>query len=94
MNTINDIVKDILLDLGFENLYYTGILQKNWEKIVGELIASVSTPERIQNKILYVKCSNPAWKQELYFFREKMLSCINSYLKNYEIRDIKIFFSR
>ena len=94
MEKINDVIKDVLINLGYKNLYYAGILKKNWKNIVGDLIASVSNPDRIERETLYIKCSNPAWKQELYFFKEEIIEKINLFFKDFEIKDIKIYFKR
>ncbi len=94
MDSINNIIKDILLELGFINLYYTGVLKQNWENIVGNLIASVSIPDRIERNILYIKCNNPSWKQELYFFKDEILEKVNSFIGENIVKDVKIFFHK
>ena len=93
MEKINSIIENILIDLGFENLYYSGILKKKWNRVVGELISKVSSPDRIERKILFIKCANPSWKQELYFFKENIVKSVNSFFKKEVVNDIKIFFS-
>ena len=91
METINRIIEDILIELGFENLYYAGILKRNWDNVVGNLISKVSLPEKIEKETLFIKCSNPAWKQELYFFKDEIINNINEFFKKNVIDNVKIY---
>ena len=92
METINNVIENILISLGFENLYYIGIIKRNWENIVGKLVAKFSIPDRLERETLYIKCSNPAWKQELYFFKNEIIKNVNEFFKKNIICDVKIFF--
>ena len=92
MEKIGSIVENILIELGFENLYYSGILKKNWSKVVGNLIAKVSSPDRVERDILYIKCSNPSWKQELYFFKDEIVKNVNKFFNKKIVNEIKIYF--
>lgn len=91
METINRVIEDILIELGFENLYYAGILKRNWDNVVGNLISKVSLPEKIEKETLFIKCSNPAWKQELYFFKDEIINNINEFFKKNVIANVKIY---
>jgi len=93
MEKINSVIEKILIELGYDYLYYSGILKRNWNKVVGELIAKVSIPDRIENEILFIKCFNPAWKQELYFFKEEIIKNVNNFFTKKIIDDLKIFIN-
>ncbi len=92
MEKLNRVIENILIELGYENLYYSGILKRNWQNVVGDLIARVSNPDRIERDILFIKCSNPAWKQELHFFKEEIKNNVNKFFNKEMVNDIKIFF--
>ncbi|MDD3094807.1 MAG: DUF721 domain-containing protein [Candidatus Neomarinimicrobiota bacterium] len=38
---------------------------KSWNAIVGDVIAKVAVPLRVQNGIIYVSVKNSTWRQEL-----------------------------
>jgi predicted nucleic acid-binding Zn ribbon protein len=62
-----------------------GNLQNQWKKIVGTAIAEVTTPIKIDNQKLYIKCKNPTWKTELQYQKKELLIKIN---QNTKIKDI------
>lgn len=49
-----------------------GIVRK-WPAIAPEKLAAVSTCERIDQGILYVRVSSAAWRQEAVYLKEKIL---------------------
>ena len=62
-----------------------GSLQEGWEKIVGKAISEATTPIKIDNHKLYIKCKNPTWKTELQYQKTEIIKKIN---QNTKIKDI------
>ena len=62
-----------------------GTLQNQWKKIVGSAIAEATTPIKIDNQKLYIKCKNPTWKTELQYQKKELIIKIN---QNTKIKDI------
>ncbi len=91
MEHISSIIHKILKNSGKEHLYYEGLIRINWSNFVGDIIASNSIPDRVQNNILYIKCVNSAWKQEIFFFKDKIKTRINTFLDKELLQDIKVF---
>jgi predicted nucleic acid-binding Zn ribbon protein len=48
------------------------ILKTIWTNIVGERIASHTTPERVMNQRLIILADSAAWMNELTFLKEKI----------------------
>jgi len=67
------------------------ILSENWGKLVSFKLSLKCAPERIdtKRKILFVRCSNAAVKQELSFIKKNILKRISALEGDLEIKDIK-----
>ena len=55
---------------------FLGNLENNWKTIVGPKIAEATEIIKIEKDILYVKCKNPTWKNELQYQKEEILKNI------------------
>ena len=62
-----------------------GALQNEWEEIVGKPIGQATSPIKIENQKLYIKCKNPTWKMELQYQKKELIIKIN---KKTKIKDI------
>lgn len=61
----------------------------HWEKIVGERIAAISKPERVQRGTLIVKVSDPVWRYELSLRKTEVISRIHSVTGSNDIKEIR-----
>ena len=62
---------------------------KNWSKVVGVHIAKVSEVEKLVGGILYVKVKSAAWRNELVFKKNNIISQINTKVGREVIKDIQ-----
>ena len=53
-------------------------LRTAWVKIMGKNVAQYTTDIYIDKKVLYIKLSSPALKQELSYSKEKLKDNINA----------------
>jgi len=60
-----------------------------WNDIVGEQIAKRAQPERLRNRILFVRVSNSVWMQELQTMKPMLLERIHKAVKKAAIDDIR-----
>jgi len=60
----------------------------NWERLVGERIASKANPIRIEDSILFVRVMNASWRNELFFMKRKIIEELNQSVKDNVIKDI------
>lgn len=61
-----------------------------WERVVGQNVARNCHPRRLRNGILFLSASNPAWAQQIGFFREEIKQKVNSYLAKNVVKDIRV----
>ena len=61
----------------------------SWEKLVGEQIARVAKPQRVENGILIVAVESAPWRAELTLRRREILEKINASTGRKAITDIR-----
>ena len=61
----------------------------SWETIVGEQIAKVAKPQRIDNRILLVAVASAPWRAELSMRRREIIEKINSAVGKKVLQDIR-----
>ena len=74
---LKNILDEYLKGKDFEEINNTISIQTAWEKIVGKPIGKATTPIKIENNKLYLKCKNPTWKSELQYQKKELLIKIN-----------------
>ena len=60
-----------------------------WDDVVGARVSENTTPEKVEAGTLYIKASNPTWRQELMFKKEEILKNLNKKLGEKIIKEIK-----
>ena len=60
-----------------------------WDDVVGAKVSENTTPEKVEAGTLYIKASNPTWRQELMFKKEEILKKLNKRLGEKTIKEIK-----
>ena len=60
-----------------------------WDDVVGAKVSENTTPEKVEAGTLYIKASNPTWRQELMFKKEEILKKLNKKLGEKIIKEIK-----
>jgi len=61
----------------------------SWPEVVGEQIARVTSPERIENGILIVHVGSASWRSELSMRRMEIISKLNARAGAPVIREIR-----
>ncbi|NOY57473.1 MAG: DUF721 domain-containing protein [Calditrichaeota bacterium] len=62
---------------------------EKWSEIVGENISKVTKPERVVDKVLYIKVSSMSWRTELLFHKPGILEKIEETIGKDIILDIR-----
>jgi len=60
-----------------------------WEETVGEQIARVTRPQRIENGVLYVSVTTAPWRAELSLKRMEIIERLNKAAGSRVIKDIR-----
>jgi len=61
----------------------------SWSEIVGDVIARVSSVERIADGVAYVGCMTPVWAQTLSLRRNEILAKIGEHAGSSAIREVR-----
>ena len=61
----------------------------SWSAIVGEQIAKVATPQRIENRVLFVAVASAPWRSELTLRRRDLIERINASVGKQVVVDIR-----
>ncbi|UCB53496.1 MAG: DUF721 domain-containing protein [Candidatus Zixiibacteriota bacterium] len=59
-----------------------------WAEVVGERIASQTSPLRVKDSILFVRVENASWRNELVFLKGKIIKELNQSGRANVIKDI------
>jgi len=86
---LSHILSKMLKDFGMEEHAKRYEAITKWEEIVGEKVASVTTPERISHGTLIIKVTSSVWKYELTMRKQEILSKIHQVTGSLEVKDIQ-----
>ncbi|HJC27814.1 MAG TPA: DUF721 domain-containing protein [Candidatus Dietzia intestinipullorum] len=75
---------------GWDDKVATGRLFAEWDRIVGEDVAAHATPDRLEDKILYVRASSTAWATQLRLMAADILRKIAAAMGPGHVRRLKI----
>lgn len=62
---------------------------KEWAGFVGEEVAEVTKPLKVDRNIIFIEVANSAWMQQLQYQKIGILDDLNGYLKLSRFSDIK-----
>jgi len=84
------LVTQVSLKRGWAEKVDSGKLFAEWPRIVGEDVAAHATPERLDDKILYVRASSTAWATQLRLMSAEILRKIARVSGPNQVRRLKI----
>jgi len=86
---LGEAIRDLVQSLGIRSKLqeYEAVIQ--WEGIVGEQIAKVTTATRITKGVLFVKVKTGTWRNELTIRKREIIEKINTALGEKVVGDIK-----
>jgi predicted nucleic acid-binding Zn ribbon protein len=79
----------MLRDLGIDRTVARYDVINSWPDIVGDKIARVTVPERIDRGVLFVSVTTAAWRTELTLNRTAILKKINALVGSGAVKDIR-----
>ena len=86
---VGAILQEMVRDLGIDQTLQQYNVLTSWASIVGERIARVTTPQRIENGILFVQVSSAPWRAELTMRRIEILEKVNTAAGREVVREIR-----
>jgi predicted nucleic acid-binding Zn ribbon protein len=85
---IGKILTKNLRNLGIDRRLKEESIVLNWDRLVGERIASKAIPLKVRDSILFVGVENASWRNELFFMKRKIIDELNRSVKDNVIKDI------
>ncbi len=64
-------------------------LLKDWDKLVGQQIATHCQPDRLKDGILFLKVNSPAWMQQLHFMKSMILDKLKTHTEGNSVKDLR-----
>jgi predicted nucleic acid-binding Zn ribbon protein len=88
--SIGKALSSFLRDLGLEKNLMEKRLLHNWREIIGDEIASVTKPVKIEEGVLYLRVSDPVWRTELQFILKEIRAKIDREIGENIVSSIKL----
>ncbi len=79
----------LLKSLGIENKIKQNEIIVRWPEIVGEKLSKVTTADKVEKGILFVRVTNSVWRNELIYMKTEIINRISSRLNTDIINDIR-----
>ena len=89
MQSLGETLKMLMQSLGIEKQVEQYKIFDVWNEVVGQQVAKVAQPERLQNGVLIVAVNNAPWRSELTFRKKEILEKIHERTSSTSIVDIK-----
>ena len=86
---IGSVLDALVKSLGIEKQIEQYKIFDAWNTIVGEQVAKVAQPERMQAGTLIVSVTNAPWRAELTYRKKELLEKIQQTLNSKSITDIR-----
>lgn len=88
--TLKDAIEKLIDTYKLRGGLSTVSLEKNWEELVGPLIAKYTTDIKMKNEVLIVKVSSAPLKNELMMMRSQIKKKLNERITGFVIKEILI----
>lgn len=88
MVKLNSVMPAALKEFGLDKKARSYAVITGWAEIVGEKVAEVTVPEKIDRGVLTVKVTSPVWKYELTMRKQEILQKIAKEFGPYEVKEI------
>ena len=88
--SLNDILKNLIKNLGIEREILENQAIVHWPMIVGPKIAENTSAELIKDGILFVKVKSDVWRNELLFYKKDLIERLNQKLGKKVVFDLKL----
>ncbi len=83
---------DELIDkLGFQNKLKEQTVIREWSSIVGPQIGRIARPEKIFDRVLYLRVANMSWRTELTFQKQTILQQIEKRIGKNIVSDLRFY---
>ena len=85
---IGAIVVEMCHVLGLEDARQQFKTLQVWEHVVGETISSATSLERFSDGQLFIRVKNPAWRMELNYRKQDIITKLNDVLEKPIVKEL------
>jgi len=91
---VGDILPRVLSLMGLDAKLAEAKFMRDWEAVVGAVVAARSRPRDIRDGILYIGVESSVWMQELWFHRDEILDRITKEYPGIGVKGIRLEIER
>ena len=88
---IEEVIKDLLKNYDITSKFNEAHVITSWDKLMGPSVTKYTVKIEVEKRILFVKLSNAALKQELSYAREKIKKMLNDEVGEEVLLDVRIY---
>jgi predicted nucleic acid-binding Zn ribbon protein len=88
---VSQIIGQFLKSVGIAGKIEQNYAIVYWDQAVGKEIAERTEPYKIAQGILFVKVTDPVWRNELQFFKNDIIEKLNHKIGKKIVKDIKFY---
>ena len=88
---IGEVIKELLKNYDITSKFNEAHVITSWDKLMGPSVTKYTVKIEVEKRILFVKLSNAALKQELSYAREKIKKMLNDEVGEEILIDVRIY---
>ena len=89
--TIGEVIKELLNNYDITSKFNEAHIVTSWDKLMGPTVTKYTVSIEVEKRILFVKLSNAALKQELSYSKEKIREMLNKEVGEEVITEVRIY---
>ena len=86
-----EVIKELLKNYDITSKFNEAHVITSWDKLMGPSVTKYTVKIEVEKRILFVKLSNAALKQELSYAREKIKKMLNDEVGEELLLDVRIY---
>ena len=88
---IGEVIKELLKNYDITSKFNEAHVITSWDKLMGPSVTKYTVKIEVEKRILFVKLSNAALKQELSYARQKIKKMLNDGVGEEVLLDVRIY---
>ena len=88
---IGEVIKELLKNYDITSKFNEAHVITSWDKLMGPSVTKYTVKIEVEKRILFVKLSNAALKQELSYARQKIKKMLNDEVGEEVLIDVRIY---
>ena len=88
---VGEVIKELLKNYDITSKFNEAHVITSWDKLMGPSVTKYTVKIEVDKRILFVKLSNAALKQELSYARQKIKKMLNDEVGEEVLLDVRIY---